>query len=180
MTTTERPNAVRQVYFHDATAPEATAVVPSAFVAVRGRGGRLLLVRRCDSGTWEMPGGRGGGGGSGAWEMPGGRGDVGEAAVDAAVRETWEEAGVHVEVTGLVGLFSDPGHVIRSADGETRQQFALVFRGRTLGGLPHGDLHETSDAAWVTFAELPGLDIEPPVRGWIAHALAFDEPPCLA
>jgi 8-oxo-dGTP diphosphatase len=165
MTTTERPNAIRQVYFHDATAPEATAVVPSAFVAVRGRGGRLLLVRRCDSGTWEMPGGRV---------------DVGETAVDAAVRETWEEAGVHVEVTGLVGLFSDPGHVIRSSDGETRQQFALVFRGRTLGGLPHGDLHETSDAAWVTFAELPGLDIEPPVRGWIAHALAFDEPPCLA
>src|SRR3954453_15783098 len=143
MTTTERPSVVRQVYFHDAPAPEATAVAPSAFVAVRGRGGRLLLVRRCDSGTWEMPGGRV---------------DGGEAAVEAAVRGTWEEAGLHVEVTGLVGLFSDPGHVIRSPAGDIRQQFALVFPGRTLGGLPHGDLHETSNAAWVAFADLPGLD----------------------
>ena len=165
MTATERPSVIRQVYFHDTGAPEATAVVPSVFVAVRGRGGRLLLVRRCDSG---------------AWEMPGGRVDVGETAVDAVVRETWEEAGIHVQVTGLVGLFSDPAHVIRAPSGETRQQFAIVFRGRSRGGVPRGDLHETSDAEWVPSAELPGRDIEPPVRAWIAHALAVDEPPYLA
>src|SRR3954471_1957723 len=122
MTTTERPNAVRQVYFHDATAPEATAVVPSGFVAVRGRGGRRLLVRRCDSGTWEMPGGRV---------------DVGETAVDAAVRETAEEAGVQVLITGIAGLFTDAGHVVRSPDGEVRQQFAVLFRARATGGVPH-------------------------------------------
>ena len=139
-------------------------MIPSVFVAVRGRRGRLLLVRRCDSG---------------AWELPGGRVDVGETAVQAAVRETLEEAGIRVHVTGLVGVFSDPGHVIRSPGGEIRQQFALVFRGRSLGGVPHGDLHETSDAAWVAFPEFPGLHIQPPVRDWIAHALAVDEPPYL-
>src|SRR3954452_16763431 len=99
MTTTERPSAVRQVYFHDAAAPEATAVVPSAFVAVRGRGGRLVLLRRCGSGTGEMHGARV---------------EVGESAGEPAVRETWEEPGLHVEVTGLLVLFSDPGHVIRA------------------------------------------------------------------
>src|SRR3954466_14897359 len=117
MTTTERPNAIRQVYFHDATAPEATAVVPSAFVAVRGRGGRLLLVRRCDSGTWELPGGRV---------------DIGETAAAAAVRETAEESGVHVQVTELVGVFTDPDVVVRAQDGEVRQQFAVLFRARVL------------------------------------------------
>src|SRR3954453_4229618 len=107
MTTTERPSVVRQVYFHDAPAPEATAVAPSAFVAVRGRGGRLLLVRRCDSGTWELPGGRV---------------DVGESAAAAAVRETAEESGVQVLVTALVGVFTDPDLIVRALDGEVRQQ----------------------------------------------------------
>jgi 8-oxo-dGTP pyrophosphatase MutT (NUDIX family) len=157
--------APRQVYFHDPEAPAASVVVPSVFVAVRWHEGRLLLVRRCDSG---------------AWELPGGRVDVGETAVDAAVRETAEEAGIHVVVTGLVGIFTDPGHVIRSLTGEVRQQFAVLFRARAVGGVPRGDLHETSEAAWVAVAELPRLLIPAPARAWIAEALANDDAPLIA
>ena len=72
MTTIERASGTRTVHFHDPAAPPASRVVPSVFVAARWTGGRLLLVRRCDSGTWELPGGRV---------------DVGETAVQAAVRE---------------------------------------------------------------------------------------------
>jgi len=121
----------------------------------------LLLVRRCDSG---------------AWELPGGRVDVGETAVEAAVRETEEETGVHVEVTEFAGLFTDPRHVVRASGGEVRQQFALLFRARAIGGTPRGDQHETSEAAWVSVAELTGLPIDPPVRIWIAQALAVGAP----
>jgi 8-oxo-dGTP diphosphatase len=123
--------------------------------------GALLLVRRCDSG---------------AWELPGGRVDVGETAVEAAVRETAEEAGVQVVVTEFAGLFTDPGHVVRSTGGEVRQQFALLFRARAVGGVPRGDQRETSAAAWVPVADLPGLPIEPPVRLWIAQVLSVGEP----
>ena len=164
MTTVDRTAVTRQVYFHDAGAPTATVVVPSVFVAARRLGGRLLLVRRCDSGTWELPGGRV---------------DVGETAVDAAVRETAEEAGVRVLVTGFVGLFSDPGHIVRSPDGEVRQQFAVLFRARALGGIPRGDLHETSEAAWVAPMNLPGLPMEPAARMWIDQALSSGNPPYL-
>jgi 8-oxo-dGTP pyrophosphatase MutT (NUDIX family) len=107
-----------------------------------------------------------------------GRVDVGETAVGTAVRETAEEAGVAVEVTGLVGLFTDPSHVV-SARGEVRQQFVVVLRGRALHGVPHGDLRETSAAAWVDVAALPALLIEPPVRVWISHALSADRAPHL-
>ncbi|MGY1695592.1 NUDIX domain-containing protein [Geodermatophilus sp. SYSU D00814] len=164
MTTTDRAAVTRQVYFHDPLAPAATRVVPSVFVAVRRHDGALLLVRRCDSG---------------AWELPGGHVDVGESAAEAAVRETAEEAGVRVEVTGFAGLFSDPGHVVRSADGDVHQPFALLFRARHLDGVPHGDRHETSEAAWVPVAEIPGLPMEPPVRAWVAQAVAVGEPPVL-
>jgi 8-oxo-dGTP diphosphatase len=152
----------RQVHFHDPSGPAATAVVPSAFAVVRGPGERLLLVRRCDSGTWELPGGRV---------------DIGESAVDAAIRETAEEAGVRVTVTGLVGVFTDPGLVVRATDGAVRQQFAVIFHARAIGGVPHGDLHETSEAAWVAVAELPGLPVEAHERIWIESALVADAPP---
>src|SRR3712207_2264099 len=142
MTTIDRAARTRKVYFHDPLAPAATRVVPSVFVSVRWHHGALLLVRRCDSG---------------AWELPGGHVDVGESAVEAAVRETAEEAGVRVEVVEFAGLFSDPGHVVRSVGGDVHQQFALLFRARYLGGVPRGDGHETSDAAWVPVADVPGL-----------------------
>jgi 8-oxo-dGTP pyrophosphatase MutT (NUDIX family) len=164
MTTIDRAAVTRQVFFHDPGAPTATVVVPSVFVAARWVGGRLLLVRRCDSGTWELPGGRV---------------DVGETAVDAAVRETAEEAGVRVLVTGIAGLFSDPRHVVRSPDGEVRQQFVVLFRARALGGIPHGDLHETSEAAWVAPMELPRLPVEPAAQFWIDQALSVGDPPYL-
>jgi 8-oxo-dGTP diphosphatase len=164
MTTIDRAAVTRQVYFRDAGAPTATVVVPAVFVAARWLGGRLLLVRRCDSGTWELPGG-------GV--------EVGETAVEAAVRNTAEEAGVRVLVTGFAGLFSDPGHVVRTTDGEVRQQFAVLFRARALGGVPHGDLHETSEAAWVAPMDLPEHPMELAARIWIDEALSIGDPPYL-
>jgi 8-oxo-dGTP diphosphatase len=160
MTTIDRIGSSRRPYFHDPAAPPATVVVPSVFCAVRDTPGRLLLVRRCDSGTWELPGGQV---------------DVGETAGQTAVRETMEEAGVAVEVTGLVGLFTDPGHVVRSLGGTVRQQFVVVLHARPVGGTPHGDAHETSEAAWVEVADLPGLGIEPPIDGWITQAVSGGE-----
>jgi ADP-ribose pyrophosphatase YjhB (NUDIX family) len=50
---------------------------------------RILLVREREDGGWTMPGG---------WA------DVGESAADAAVRETWEEAGVRVRAAKLIAL----------------------------------------------------------------------------
>jgi 8-oxo-dGTP diphosphatase len=43
-------------------------------------------------------------------------------------------------------------------------------------GVPHGDLHETSEAAWVVVDDLPGLSIDAHERIWIARALAVDAP----
>jgi 8-oxo-dGTP pyrophosphatase MutT (NUDIX family) len=164
MTVIGAETGTRQVYYHDESAPHASVVSPSAFVVIRSAAGRLLLVRRCDSGNWELPGGQV---------------DVGETAVQAAVRETAEEAALQIVVTGLVGVFTDPGHVIRSRTGQVRQQFAVVFHARAIGGVPHGDQHETSEAAWVAVADLPRLPVEPATRLWIAAGLALEGTPSL-
>jgi 8-oxo-dGTP pyrophosphatase MutT (NUDIX family) len=150
--------AVRRIYDHDTDAPTAGVVVPSVFVAVRDDQGRLLMVRRHDSG---------------AWELPGGRVDVGESAVGAAVRETTEECGLQVRITGLVGLFTDPGHIVVSAGGDQiRQQFVVCFHAWLRAGTPRPDHQETSDAAWFDPDDVAALPLEPGACRLIRHALS--------
>jgi 8-oxo-dGTP diphosphatase len=43
------------------------------------------------------------------WALPGGFIDYGESAEQAAVREALEETGLNVRLTGLLGVYSDPG-----------------------------------------------------------------------
>ena len=42
------------------------------------------------------------------WCMPGGKVESGETVVEAALRETYEETGLEVKLTGLVGVYSMP------------------------------------------------------------------------
>ena len=148
---------VRREYDHQPDAPAATCVAPCAFAAVRDITGRLLLVRRCDTGDWELPGGHV---------------DPGESTSDAAIRETAEESGIIVEITGLAGLYTDPGHVIADPrTGQVRQPFAVCFDARPLSGSLAGDQVETSDARWFTTADIPALPIHPAIRTRIHHAL---------
>jgi 8-oxo-dGTP diphosphatase len=156
--------AVRSVHFHDPDAPPATTVTPSVFVAVHDEQGRILLVQRCDSG---------------AWEFPGGRMDVGETAIAAAVRETAEEAGLRVRITGLVGLFSDPAFVIRAVDGDIRQPFVVCFHGVAEWGSPRPDKIETVDAGWFEPEQVEAMTLEPGARRWIHHAIAGSGEPHL-
>ena len=66
-----------------------------AAVTLVARDGKLVLVRR----GVEPHIGR--------WSFPSGYVDRGERVEDAAVRETLEETGLHVRLTGLVGLYSE-------------------------------------------------------------------------
>ena len=97
--------------------------------------------------------------------------DLGESVADAAVREVEEETGVRVEVTGLVGIYTDPGHVMAYDDGEVRQEFSVCFHARVLGGAPRQDNVETKAAKWVDVADVPKLDIHPSMRRRIDAAL---------
>ena len=162
MTTIEvREVTSRRVYFDDPHAPAPIVVAPFVFVAVRKPPGRLLLVRRRDSGVWELPGGRV---------------DIGESAQGAGIRETAEEAGLVVRITGLVGLYTRPGQIVRGADGVVRQQFAVVVRAEQVGlSAPCPDGIETDAVAWVVREDLEGLAIEPATRVRIDDALSEDD-----
>lgn len=74
--------------------------------------------------------------------------ELGESIADAAVREVEEETGLTVELIGLVGIYTDPGHVMAYYDGEVRQEFSVCFHARVVGGKPREDGSETKEVRW--------------------------------
>ncbi|GAB7040209.1 MULTISPECIES: NUDIX domain-containing protein [Catenuloplanes] len=151
-------------YFDDPSAPKANSIVPSANVVVTDDQGRILLIHRTDNDNWAVPGGA----------M-----DLGESLPDTAVRETFEETGIHVEVTGLVGIYTDPRHVILyTSNGEARQEFSVVFTARPIGGEPKTS-DESREVRWMAPADIPDLTMDRSMRTRIMHYLSGDGVPHL-
>ncbi|MGI5356176.1 NUDIX hydrolase [Streptomyces sp. CA-252508] len=142
-------------YFRDPKAPKANSVVPSVTVVVRDDRGHLLLIHKTDNDLWALPGGGH---------------DIGEQIGDTAVREVEEETGMRVEVDNIVGLYTDPGHVLAYDDGEVRQQFSICFRAHLVGGALRTS-SESKEVRWVDPADLDDLDIHPSMRLRITHGL---------
>ena len=145
---------MRKDYFNDPDAPKANAAVPSV-TAVVVANGCLLLVHRADNDLWALPGGGH---------------EVGESIEDTVLREVKEETGLDVQVTGLVGLYTNPAHVMAYDDGEVRQQFSLCFRARLLGG-ELANSPESKAVRWVPIGEVDALNIHPSMRLRIRHGL---------
>ncbi|GLF94312.1 NUDIX domain-containing protein [Streptomyces yaizuensis] len=109
----------RTEYYDDPEAPEPNSLVVAASAVVTDEQGRILLQRRRDNDLWALPGGG----------M-----DMTDSLPGTAVREVREETGLDVEITGLVGTYTDPRHVIAYSDGEVRRQFNICFTARVTGG----------------------------------------------
>jgi ADP-ribose pyrophosphatase YjhB (NUDIX family) len=145
----------RRDYFNDPDAPAANSVVASVVAAVRNDRGELLMIHRTDNDLWALPGGGH---------------DIGESISDTVVREVREETGIEVEVTGLLGIYTNPRHVMAYDDGEVRQQFSISFSARPIGG-ELTTSSESRQVRWVDPAELDKLEIHPSMRLRIDHAL---------
>jgi ADP-ribose pyrophosphatase YjhB (NUDIX family) len=142
-------------HYNDPDAPPPNQLIPAASAVVTNDQGRILLARRTDNRLWTIPGG--------AMEP-------GESIAQTAVREVKEETGIDVEVVSLVGIYSNPHHVVAYADGEVRQQFSVCFSCRPVGGEPRPS-EETSEVEFFTPESLDGLEIHPSIRLRIDHFL---------
>ncbi|WP_406310192.1 NUDIX hydrolase [Streptomyces sp. NBC_00623] len=142
-------------HYNDPSAPKANSVVPSVTAVVRDGGGRLLLIHKTDNDLWALPGGGH---------------DIGESVADTVVREVAEETGIAVVVDSVVGLYTNPHHVIAYDDGEVRQQFSICFRAHPVGGSLRTS-SESKEVCWMNPADLDGLKIHPSMRLRITHGL---------
>jgi len=96
--------------------------------------------------------------------------EPGEFIAETAARQVKEETGLDVEVVSLVGVYSDPGHVVEYSDGEVRQEFSVCFACRLVGGEPMAS-EEMLDAAFFAAAEIEHMKVHPSIRLRIKHFL---------
>ena len=142
-------------YWNDPVAPKPNSLVPACGILAVDDLGRVLLQRRRDTGQWAIPMGKQ---------------ELGETPSQCAIRETQEETGVLTEITGILGVYSDPRHIVAYTDGEIRQEWELILLGRPVSGSPAVN-DEASDVRWVAVADLESLDIHPTqwrqLRDWL-------------
>jgi ADP-ribose pyrophosphatase YjhB (NUDIX family) len=154
----------RVEHFNDPNAPAANSLVPAASAVVVDQNGRILLHRRSDNELWSVPGG--------AME-------VGERIADTVVREVKEETGLEVEPERVVGIYSNPQHVVEYGDGEVRQQFSVCFACRVVGGeLAVSD--ESLEVGFFTPGEIEGMPVQESIRLRIGHYLERRTQPVIA
>ncbi|GAB3674218.1 NUDIX domain-containing protein [Angustibacter aerolatus] len=150
----------RREYVDDPSAPHPNRIVPAATAFVQDEQDRVLMIQRSDNGLWALPGGTQ---------------DLGESIRTTAEREVFEETGYRVEVTDIIGVYSDPGHVIAYDDGEVRQQFAISLRADLRGGSLATSAESTS-VRWVPLNELADADVSAATRMRLDHALSRSTP----
>jgi ADP-ribose pyrophosphatase YjhB (NUDIX family) len=153
----------RREYYDDPQAPEPNSLVVATSAVVTDHGGRILLQRRTDSGNWAMPGG--------GMEMN-------ESLTDSVIREVKEESGFDIEVTGIVGTYTDPRHIIAYTDGEVRRQFNICYTARITGG----ELtisNESTEIRFVAPSEISSLQMHHTQQMRIKHYLEQRDRPYL-
>ncbi|WP_248964628.1 NUDIX domain-containing protein, partial [Sphaerisporangium perillae] len=102
----------RTEYYDDPQAPTPNSLVVGVSAVVTDEHGRILMQRRRDNNLWALPG-------EGM--------DLTESVPQAAIREVKEETGYDIEITGMVGLYTDARHIIAYTDGEVRRQFNICL-----------------------------------------------------
>jgi ADP-ribose pyrophosphatase YjhB (NUDIX family) len=149
-------------YDDDPQAPRATRIVPAASAVVTDRAGRILLHRRTDNGLWSIPGG----------QM-----EVGETIRQTVVREVEEETGLKVELHRLVGIYSDPRHVIAFTDGDARQEFSICFACRLVGGELLDRTDESLEVGFFSPERIAEMPVHASIRRRIADFLEGRQEP---
>ena len=151
-------------YYDDPSAPKANSLVPSVNVVVVNDAGEILMIRRTDNDNWAVPGGAI---------------DLGESVAQAAVRETREESGIECEITGIVGIYSDPKHVLLyTSNGEVRQEFSIVLTAQPLSGQPTPS-SESSEVRWVPVSEVLDYTMDRSMRIRVNDYLDHKESPVI-
>jgi ADP-ribose pyrophosphatase YjhB (NUDIX family) len=109
----------RTDFLDDPNAPHANSLVPASSAIITNQEGKILLQQRADSHVWALPGGT----------M-----QIGESIEENIIREVKEETGLDIIIEKLLGVYSNPNHVIAYDDGEVRQEFSVCFICRIVGG----------------------------------------------
>lgn len=119
--------------------------IPSVSVLSFDERERVVLVRHAEFDLWTTPGG--------AVEPQ-------EVPADAAVREMWEETGLHVELLRVIGVYGGPEFTTRYRNGDAVSFMMTVFLARRIGGALRPDGEETLEVRSFAKTEIADLAMQ--------------------
>lgn len=109
-------------------------ILPGSVMAIRDAEGRVLMIRRKDFSTWDLPAGLS---------------DLGENATRTAIRETQEETGLTVQPLRMIGVYSDPAYTHATyPNGDEVETVGLLLEGKIVSGIAKADQTEVDAIAY--------------------------------
>jgi ADP-ribose pyrophosphatase YjhB (NUDIX family) len=84
--------------------------------------------------------------------------EPGESVAEACIREVFEETGLIVSVTRLIGVYSDPDRLLVYADGNACHVVGLCFLAENRGGTLQLS-NETTEFGYFSLEELDSLQL---------------------
>ncbi len=138
----------------------ALVLMPSVVAIIRDAEGRLLIEVRSDNGLWCLPGGAI---------------DPGESPAVAVVREVYEETGLHVAPTAIVGVFGPLQ--TRYPNGDAVEFTCVMIQCAVTGGTLQSGDGESVSFAWRYREDLPELGFPSAAFQWQPGQPALFDPP---
>ncbi|WP_244425282.1 NUDIX domain-containing protein [Bradyrhizobium sp. STM 3843] len=129
--------AIRAKVGHD------LVTLTAASISIFDVDGRVLLGRSSETGIWGLPGGAI---------------DPNEHPADAAVRECFEETGLLVEPTALIGVFGGDEFLVHYPNGDLTYYTVIAFRAEVIGGSHRPEDGEMSELRYFSQLECTRLD----------------------
>ncbi|GAB7388297.1 NUDIX domain-containing protein [Bacillaceae bacterium] len=133
---------------------------PGVAVIIFDEQNRVLLQKRADVRLWGIPSGHV---------------EPGETVEEAAIREVREETGLYIQITRLIGVYSDPeSQVFHYPDGRAVHFITICFEGKIIGGAMSCSSPETMELRFFCKDNLPS-NLLPMHPRWLEDALAKNE-----
>ena len=132
-----------QILYGDRMGKQGRLRVGCSAVIFDETGEKVLLTRRADNGLWCVPGGG----------M-----ESGESAAEACEREVWEETGLSVRVTRLVGVYSNPDQLVVYPDGNRAHFVVMGFEAEIVGGEP-GLSNEVTEVGFFSLKAIESMSM---------------------
>ncbi len=131
-------------------------LAPSVAVLARDETGRVLMVLNAETGLWQTIGGML---------------EPDESPQQAARREALEEAGVEVELRGVIAVAGGPEFRLTYPNGDQVAYVTTIFDAAVRSGEPHPDGDETAAVEWFTLEELAAAETDGFTRALLSAAI---------
>ncbi len=131
--------------------------IPTVSILAFDNQQRVLLVRHAEGNDWTTPGGM-----MEPYETPG----------DAAVREMWEETGLLVALTRVIGVFGGALCASTYSNGDKVSWVSTLFAAEPIGGVLKPDGEETLEVRYFARDETAAIRCKPHVPMFLEAAYA--------